>query len=59
MSTPNRKNPEELVKDLLWQNHALTQQNAELLRDNKKLVDELAKLKAAPAPETKRPSVIR
>lgn len=59
MSTPNRKNPEELVKDLLWQNHALTQQNAELMRDNLKLVKEVATLKAAPAPKSERPSIVR
>jgi hypothetical protein len=59
VSTPNRKNPEELVKDLLWQNHALTQQNADLLRDNKRLVDELAKIKAAPPAKPERPSIVR
>lgn len=59
MSTPNRKNAEELVKDLLWQNFQLTQLNSQLLDDKGKLVAEIQKLKTPAPAKTERPSIVR
>jgi hypothetical protein len=49
MTKPISQTPEDKLRDLLWQNHALSQENRQLLGDLKKAHDEIAQLKAKPA----------